>query len=635
MKKLISHSGEKNFKKLRGETNKEKKEVNGVFSGGYQGKYLRINLANKTIKEEKINPEWQRKFLGGRGLAARFYYDEIANHIEPFSADNKLILFTGPLTGTSGPATTKIGLATKSPETRQYLCSNGGGFFGPHLKKSGYDGLIVAGKADKPVYILIEDNQIKIEKGENLWGKTTKEVNKILKEKVGREDQVLSCGPAAENRVRLSGIQIGERSIGRGGAGAVMASKNLKAIAVKGIGEIAVNEPDKFKNVVKDAISYVRESKANHTKYGTAQYTAVMNELGCYPTRNFQTGVFDGIDTIAAEYMKKNFFIKNLACFRCPVACSQLCEVKEGIFKGAKSDPEYETIGALGSICGVSDFAAIIKANEICDELGIDTISVGVIIGFAMELFERGYITKNDTGGLELKFGNGIAMVNMIEKIAKREDIGDLLAEGMLGIAEKMPKMQKYMMQVKGLPLAAYDPRGFYGNALTYGTSSRGACHNVGGWSIRDELLSGKYDRFAAEGKGKLIKSLQDTRGYIDSLGICTVVRSGYGFTDRPQGKVLECLTGYNFTPELMTIGERVYNLERLIINREGRFRKDDMIPERLRTEKMPEGQARGHVVSDEIYNTMLNEYYEVRGWDRDGRPTKERLQELSLDDLI
>ena len=605
-----------------------------MFSGGYQGKYLRINLTNKTIEEEKIDPEWQRKFLGGRGLAARFYYDEIANNIEPFSSDNKLILFTGPLTGTSGPATTKIGLATKSPETRQYLCSNAGGFFGPHLKKSGYDGLIIEGKADKPVYILIEDNQVKIEKGENLWGKTTKEVNKILKEKVGREDQVLSCGPAAENRVRLSGIQIGDRSFGRGGAGAVMASKNLKAIAVKGTGEIAVSEPNKFKEVVKYAISYVRESKANHTKYGTAQYTAVMNELGCYPTRNFQTGVFEGIDTIAAEYMKKNFFIKNLACFRCPVACSQLCEVKEGIFKGAKSDPEYETIGALGAICGVSDFAAIIKANEICDELGIDTISVGVIIGFAMELFERGYITKKDTGGLELKFGNGVAMVNMIEKIAKREDIGDLLAEGMLGIAEKMPKMQKYMMQVKGLPLAAYDSRGFYGNALTFGTSSRGACHNVGGWSIRDELLSGEYDRFAVEGKGKLIKSLQDTRGYIDSLGICTVVRSGYGFTDKPQGKVLEYLTGYNFTPELMTIGERVYNLERLIINREGRFRKDDMIPERFRTEEMPEGQAKGHVVSDKIYNTMLDEYYEVRGWDMDGRPTKERLHELNLDNI-
>jgi aldehyde:ferredoxin oxidoreductase len=190
------------------------------------------------------------------------------------------------------------------------------------------------------------------------------------------------------------------------------------------------------------------------------------------------------------------------------------------------------------------------------------------------------------------------------------------------------------MMQVKGLPLAAYDPRGFFGNALTYGTSSRGACHNVGGWSIRDELLSGEYDRFAVKGKGKLIKSIQDVRGYIDSLGICTVVRSGYGFTDKPHGKVLEYLTGYDFTPELMTIGERVYNLERLIINREGRFRKDDLIPERFRTEKMPEGQAKGRVVSDEIYNTMLDEYYEVRGWDREGRPTKERLHKLNLDKI-
>jgi len=605
-----------------------------MFSGGYQGKYFRINLTNKTIEEEKINPEWQRNFLGGRGLAARFYYDEIGNDIKALSSDNKLIFFTGPLTGTTGPATTKIGVATKSPETRQYLCSNGGGFFGPHLKKSGYDGLIIEGKANKPVYLLIEDNQIKIKNAEKLWGKNTKEINKILKEKVGREDQVLSCGPAAENRVRLSCIQIGERSIGRGGAGAVMASKNLKAIAVKGTGEIAVSEPNKFKEVVKEAISYVRKSKASHTEYGTAQYTAIMNELGCYPTRNFQTGVFEGINTITAEYMKKNFFIKNQACFHCPVACSQLCEVREGIFKGAKSDPEYESIGTLGAVCGVSDFAAIIKANEICDELGVDTMSVGVIIGFAMELFERGYITKKDTGGLELKFGNGVAMVNMIEKIAKREDIGDLLAEGMLGIAEKMPKMKRYMMHVKGLPLAAYDPRGFYGNALTYGTSSRGACHNVGGWSIRDELLSDKYDRFAVEGKGKLIKSIQDTRGYIDSLGICTVVRSGYGFTDKPKGKVLEYLTGYDFTPELMTIGERVYTLERLIINREGRFRKDDMIPERLRTEKMPEGQAKGHVVSDEIYNTMLDEYYEVRGWDMNGRPTKERLCELGIDNI-
>jgi len=605
-----------------------------MFSGGYTGRLIRINLTDGSIKEEKINPEWQKKFLGARGLAARYYYDEIGKDIKPLSSENKLFFFTGPLTGSPGPSTTKIGLATKSPETRQYLCSNGGGYFGPHLKKAGYDGIIIEGKAARPVYILIEDNDIQIKDGKELWGKTTFEINKILKVEVGREDQVLSCGPAAENGVVLSCIQIGERSVGRGGAGAVMASKNLKAIAVKGSGEVPVSDLAKFKEVAKEAVTYVRKTKAGHTKYGTAQYTAVMNEFGAYPTRNFQTGVFEGVDTIRAEYMKEHYFVKNQACFRCPVACSQLCEVKEGPFKGAKTDPEYETIGTLGAMCGVSDFAAIIKGNEVCDELGVDTMSVGVIIAFAMEIFERGYITKEDTGGLELKFGNGKAMVKMIEKIARREDIGNLLAEGMLGIAEKKPELQYYLMHVKGLPLAAYDPRGFYGNALTYGTSSRGACHNVGGWSIRDELISGEYDRFSVEGKGELIKSIQDTRGYIDSLGLCTIVRSGYGFTNKPKGKILEYLTGYDFTQELMTIGERIYTMERLILNREGRFRKSDMIPKRLMTEKMPEGQAKGHVVSDKIYNQMLDDYYKVRGWDKEGRPTKERLEKLGINDL-
>jgi aldehyde:ferredoxin oxidoreductase len=606
-----------------------------MFSGGYIGRLIRINLTEWSIKEEKINPEWQKNFLGARGLAARYYYDEINKNIEPLSFENKLFFFTGPLTGSPGPSTTKIGLATKSPETRQYLCSNGGGYFGPHLKKAGYDGMIIEGKASQPVYILIKDNDIQIKDGKELWGKTTFEINKILKKEVDREDQILSCGPAAENGVVLSCIQIGERSMGRGGAGAVMASKNLKAIAVKGSGVVPVSDPAKFKELAKKAVNYVKKNKVSHTNYGTAQYTAVMNELGAYPTRNFQTVVFEGVDTIRAEYMKEHYFVKNQACFRCPVACSQLCEVKEGPFMGAKADPEYETIGTLGAICGVSDFAAIIKGNEICDELGIDTMSVGVIIAFAMEIFERGYITKKDTGGLDLRFGNGEAMVKMIEKIAKREDIGDLLAEGMLGIAEKRSEFQYYLMHVKGLPLAAYDPRGFYGNALTYGTSSRGACHNVGGWSIRDELISGEYDRFSVKGKGELIKSLQDTRAYIDSLGVCTVVRSGYGFTNKPKGKILEYLTGYDFTTELMTIGERIYTMERLILNREGRFRKSDIIPKRLMTEKILEGQAKGHVVSDEIYNQMLDDYYKVRGWNKEGRPTKERLEKLGINDLV
>ncbi len=606
-----------------------------MFSGGYTGKILRINLSNKNIKEEEINYEWQQKFLGGRGLAARFYYDEIGQDIKPLSPKNKLIFFTGPLTGVPSPATTKIGVATMSPETRQYLCSNGGGYFGPHLKKSGYDGLIIEGKAEKPSYIVIKDHDIKIKDAQKLWGKSTFEVNEILKEEVGRADQVMSCGPAAENGVVFSCIQIGERSMGRGGAGTVMASKNLKAVAVQGSGIIPIHEPEKFKEAAKEAVAYVRKTKANHTKYGTPQYTAVMNEFGAYPTRNFQTGIFEGVKTIKAEYMKENYYLKNQACYHCPVACSQLCEVNEGPFKGAKSDPEYETIGTLGAVCGISDMAAIIKGNELCDELGVDTMSVGVIIGFAMEAFERGHFDKSDTGGLDLKFGNGEAMVEMIRKIAYREDIGDLLARGMLAIASEFPYLEKYLMHVKGMPLAAYDPRGFYGNALTYGTSSRGACHNVGGWSIRDELISGEYDRFSAEGKGELLKTIQDTRGYIDSLGICTVVRSGYGFTDKPKGKIMEYLTGYDFTPELMKIGERVYTLERLILNREGRFRASDLIPERLRKEPLPEGQAKGHMVTNEIYNTMLDDYYSKRGWDKKGRPGFSRLQKLNIGELV
>ena len=237
-----------------------------MFSGGYTGRLIRINLTDRKIKEEKINLEWQKKFLGARGLAARYYYDEIGKDVKPLSPQNKLIFFTGPLTGSPGPATTKIGVATKSPETRQYLCSNGGGYFGPHLKKAGYDGIIIEGKATQPAYILIKDNDIQIKDGKELWGKSTFEINKILKVEVGREDQVLSCGPAAENGVVLSCIQIGERSMGRGGAGAVMASKNLKAIAVKGTGEVPISDMNKFKEIAKEAVAYVKKTKASHTE---------------------------------------------------------------------------------------------------------------------------------------------------------------------------------------------------------------------------------------------------------------------------------------------------------------------------------------------------------------------------------
>jgi aldehyde:ferredoxin oxidoreductase len=317
------------------------------------------------------------------------------------------------------------------------------------------------------------------------------------------------------------------------------------------------------------------------------------------------------------------------------VACGKVCEVKDGPFAGAKARTEYETVALMGPNCGIDDFGAIVKANQLCDELGMDTMSTANIVAFAMELYERGLITDKDTEGIEARFGNAQALIDMISLIGERRGIGDLLAEGMGEIARKRPEWSPYILAVKGMSFAAYDPRGFYGNALTYGTSSRGACHNVGGWTIRAELQSGQYDRFALKGKGALVKSIQDNRAYVDSLGICTVVRGSMDFSAEPKGDVMSVVTGFDFTPYLLEIGERIYTLERMILSREGVRRKDDMMPERILKEAVPSGPIKGQVLTEEMYKGMLDEYYDERGWDEDGVPTEETIEMLGLKELL
>ena len=603
---------------------------------GYKGKILRIDLTSKTVKEEEIPEEVIRLLLGGRGVAAKYYYDEIGPEVEPLSEANKIILMTGPLTGVPVYASTKFQLATKSPLTNQYLCSNSSGNFGPHLKFSGYDGLIIEGKADEPTYITINNNKVAFHDAKAIIGLKTTEVNEKLREQSqDKKLSVISIGPSGEKLVKYACIQVDERSFGRGGAGAVMASKNLKAITVKGTGTIDLANGAALREYIKNNMQTTIKSKSGHTQYGTAQYTEVINNLGCYPTDNFQTAVFDNAEGIYATTMVEKYKIKNSACYRCPVACGQVCEVKEGPFKGAVSDPEFETIGSFGGQCRVNDFGAIIAANMLCDEYGIDTMQTGTVIALAMELYERGFLSKEDTEGLELNFGNAEAMVEMVKRIGERRGLGDILAGSYNEIAIKLPGSGKYMMHVKGMAYAAYEPRGFFGMGLAYGTSSRGACHNVGGWTIRDELTSGKYDRFALEGKGAMVKGIQDTRAYIDSLGICTVVRSGMGFTDQPKDQVLQYVTGIDFTPELMEIGERIYSLERLILAREGITRKDDLLPERTMTEKLPSGMAEGKVLTADMYAIMLDEYYALRGWNPEGIPAKETVEKLSLNQLV
>jgi aldehyde:ferredoxin oxidoreductase len=613
-----------------------------MFKGGYVGKILRVNLTGKTVKVEPLKENEAQKLLGGRGLAAKRYYDEIGPEVGPFDAENKVFFFTGPMTGVQLPSTTKFQLATKSPETRMYLCSNCGGDFGPQLKMAGYDGLIIEGAAEEWTYLTIKDDagaggpRVVFGDARPWQGMATDKTLEALRDAIGEKKAgAMSIGPAAERLVRLSIIHTDGRAFGRGGAGAVLGSKKLKGIAVRGTSKIPVADKGKVDEIRKAAVQNLRETRANHTKYGTPQYIAVINELGCMPTHNFQTTWFEGTSKVDAHTMYENYLEKNTACYMCPVACGKMNVVKEGPFAGARARTEFETIGLLGPNCGIDDFGAIVKGNQLCDEIGIDTMSAGNAVALVMELYEKGLIDRKDTDGIDARFGNAEALIGLIRLIGERKGIGDLLAEGMRGVAQKKPEWKKYILACKGLPFAAYDPRGFYGNALTYGTSNRGACHNVGGWTIRAELQSGKYDRWALAGKGKLVMDLQDNRAYVDSLGVCTVVRGSMDFSESPKQEVIETVTGYNFTPRLMEIGKRIYTFERMILNREGIRRNDDRMPERTVSEAVPSGPIKGKTLTREQYETMLDDYYQVRGWDADGVPTKDTVEKLGLGELL
>jgi aldehyde:ferredoxin oxidoreductase len=603
-----------------------------MFSGGFLGKILRVDLSTKTHQVQYLNENDAKKFLGGRGLAANMYFDEIGPEVKPFDPENKVFLITGPLTGVNLPSTTKIGLGTKSPETGLYLCANSGGDLGPQLKRCGFDGLVIEGQADAWTYLAIKDGEPLFGDARAWGGWTTGRTVDALKEKLGdRRAGALAIGPAAERLVRFSYINVDTRAIGRGGAGAVLGSKRLKGIAVLGSGKIPVADEARVSEIQRQAIRELRETRANHTRYGTPQYLEIINALGCMPTRNFQTTHFEGTSEIDAHVMRDEYWVRNYGCYKCPVACGKVCEVKDGPFAGARARTEYESIGLLGPNCGVDDFGAIVAANQLCDEIGIDTMSAGNAVALAMELFERGLIDRDDTEGIEARFGNGYALVELVRLIGERRGIGNLLAEGMAHVQRERPEWGPYILAVKGMPFAAYDPRGFYGNGLTYGTSNRGACHNVGGWTIRAELQSGQYDRFALQGKGSLVRTIQDNRAYVDSLGLCTVVRGSLGFSAEPKGDVLAAVTGYDFTPRLMDIGSRIYTLERMILNREGIRRTDDLLPERIFKEAVPSGPTKGRVLTREMYEIMLDEYYNVRGWDNDGVPTPDTIRILGL----
>jgi len=597
----------------------------------YSGKILRVNLTEKKAKIAELPEDWKYQYLGGRGFGARLYYDEIRPEIAPLSPNNKIFFMTGPLTGCPVFGPSKYHLVTKSPLTGRYFCSNAGGFFGVELKAAGFDGLTIEGKADKMTTITIHDNDVQFKTAEHMRGLTVKTTQEAAKRDFGdSKARVLCIGPASENLVKTANIMSDNRSFGRGGCGAVMGAKNLKAIVVKGTGEIKVKDVEKIREIMKSEISALRETTREHTLYGSAQYIDALYELGAYPMYNFtKTRVDENeIKEVSPVNLRKKYLLKSTACFGCPVACGKLCKA----FEGAMAELEYETIWSLGPHCGIFNLNTTIKATEICDEYGMDTMSSGYSIGFAMELYERGIISRKETDGIDLKFGNEEALVSILEQIAIRNGFGAILAEGSKNAAEKIGNgAEYYAMHVKGLEMSAYEPRAFYGMGLAFATSNRGACHNVGGWTIRDELIQKKVDRFAVKGKGILVKTLQDVRGYIDSIGICTIPRRAMHLTDSPAVDVINLATGMDFTGKLLTIGERIYNLERLILVREGITRQDDDLPMRIKKEPVTDGPAKGHKITQDMLDQMLDEYYASRGWDANGFPAKGAIKHLEV----
>jgi len=609
------------------------------FVGGYVGTILYVDLSTQKVRKEQLDERFARTYIGGKGFGARTLYDILKPRTDPLSPENVIAFMTGPLTGTAASMSGRHCVTFKSPLTGIWCDSGAGGDFGPEMKFAGYDGFVISGASKKPVYLWVDDDEVEIKDGQHLWGMNTHECVKSIRRDLGDEDiRVATIGQAGENLVRYACISydLYRDQAGRGGGGAVMGSKKLKAVAVRGRGSIEVRDIRKFEEVVRqDLADHFSEAAAkndplmtNIILYGTVNGIAIFNEYGLLPTRNFFTGEFEGADKIRGEVFRERVYIAEKAGFGCPVPCAKLSLVRGGPYAGTvHSGPEYESVCMLGSNCGIDNPEAITKASLLCDEYGIDTISAGVVIGFAMECYEKGIISKEDTNGIELFFGNCDAQIEMIRKIALREGIGNLLAEGVKRVSEKLGKgTQDFAIHVKGMELPGYEPRGTLGMALAFATSDRGGCH-LRCWPIGEELF-GKLDRFSTKDKATTVFRQENMQAMRFTLGTCEYYTQSFH-------KLLSAATGWDITMEqMLRTGERIYNLTRAFNTREHLNRKDDTLPRRLMEEPMPSGPSKGHYVKPEDLNKMLDEYYAIRGWGNNGIPTRAKLHELGLSDV-
>ena len=605
----------------------------------YAGQILRVDLSTGRVETEPLKEKLAKQYIGGIGLGIRLLMDNSKPGVDAFSPDNPLIFVTGPLSGTMGPtAGNGYAVVSKSPATGGVAESKAHGFFGPELKRAGYDAVIFTGKSEKLVYAWIDDDSVHLLDAEHLRGKSPYETDEAIREELGDHYiRVSAIGEAGEKLSRFAAIINDEfRAIGRTGMGAVMGSKNLKAVAVRGTNDVNVADLEGFKDFIKEIHEHMKgPATRKYRTLGTPENVLVLNALAALPTRNFTQATFEGAEKVSGEYLNEHYVKKIIGCATCAMRCDHVAVVPEGPYKGSTSRMEFECLWALGPSCGVDRLDAIIEAMRLCNYYGMDGISAGVTIGFAMDLYENGILTKENTDGVDLRFGNHEALIEMVKKVGTRDGwLGNILAEGTKRAAEKIGKgAQKYACHIRGLELPGYDIRGLKTAALGFAVSFRGACHLRSGAYSPD--VKGKVNRFAIEkGRGKIIMGDEDIYNVIDSLILCKFSRGTYYEGLEDMAKYYTLATGIDMSAEdLNKAGERINNLARLFNVREGTgTREHDTLPPKITTVPIPdEGVAKGSVVGKEEFDLGLDDYYAVRGWTRNGVPTVKKLNELDL----
>lgn len=601
---------------------------------GYAGYMAYLDLTDWSYELFDIPLSLIECYLGGKGFAAKILYDELPVGCDPLSEDNIIILACGPLTGTLAPTGCRSILATKSPLTGIWLDSNCGGTFGPTMKSAGLDLIAIRGCSKVPVNIVIEDKKIEFINATHLWGLDTFATTKRLKKEHGSDCKVACIGIAGERMVALAGVQAEGRSFGRGGGGAVFGSKKLKALVVKGAGEIEIAMYDDF---IRECLESYNEIVINpdtggqRPKYGTSGIYTFIRSAGVLPVKNFQGGIYPGIEETDEVRLMEELFEENRSCFACPIACSKYSKVKSGPYKDKYVEgPEYENFWSFGAQCGNNELGSIAYAEYLCDYYGLDAISVGNVAGFVMESFEKGLVSADDLG-FDAAFGDHRAVINIIHLIGKKEGLGSILGKGVRVTSKYFGgESYNFAMHVKGMELPAYDPRGALGMGLAYATSDRGGCH-LRAYPVASEVLAhkGRLDPLSTEFKAELVKAEQDWFNIVNATGLCLF--SIFALSQNQITGLVYSLTGldsFSTAKKLITIGERISNLIRLFNIREGITHLEDTLPLRLLNEPHKSGPAKGITVN---LQEMLDEYYLIRGWNKEGIPSDEKLIKLGI----